>query len=435
MTAFKLTAWIGLVLAILVPGFAAWFLLRHWRDCQELKRRHGGAAEKNSLFPRVAIPKEPPMSDASPPSPVPLPPPAWPGMREMRVANKTIEDPDGTIVSFELVPVDGKPLPAFVPGQFLTFRLRIPDPATGQPTSLARCYSLSDRPGLESYRISVKRIPGGVGSGHLHDRVQTGAVLEVMAPSGRFCLHPGNDPVALIAGGIGITPLLSMINAQIARDPDRELWLFYGVRHSGEALQSAHLQALAERHPGFHYLLCCSQPGPEERPGVDYHHAGRVDITLLRLSLRLRPYLFYLCGPQTMLESLIPALEAWGVPGERIHTENFGVVSEAARPPLALPVATSALPVPRDAGGGGIVTFRLANKKVRWDGSVRTLLEFAENQGIEAPYGCRSGACGACQCVLEAGEVNYLSNPDYTPEPGTCLLCVTAPRTDLTLEL
>lgn len=412
MTGFKLALWIGLVIGVQLLIWAAWAFWRHWLRFQALKQRLDSLEPGNR--PPVAAPVSQPTSAA------------WSGWRSLRVVRRHLEDAAGTICSFELEPVDGKPLPLFLPGQFLTVKVSVPDGQSGSSRMVSRCYSLSNQPGEPHYRISVKRVPGGVVSNHLHEQIREGAILEVMAPSGRFVPEPGSAPTVLIAGGIGITPLLSMVQTRLASDPQSELWLFYGVRDAKERAFHDILRDLSRRHPGFRYLACHSRPqaGQDE----DCDHVGRVDITLLRLTLALRPYHFYICGPTAMMDGLLPALEAWGVTRSQIHTENFGPSMGRE----ALPEATTP---PSPTKRGMLVAFRLSGKKVLWDDSAPTLLDFAENQGIEPPYGCRSGACGACQTGVTQGEVEYLENPDYTPDPGTCLLCVTRPRSDLTLTL
>ena len=143
---------------------------------------------------------------------------AWPGLRAFRVARREFEDPAGTQCSFYLEPVDCAPLPPFRPGQFLTFSV----PDAGSNRSLVRCYSLSDRPRPDSYRITIKRCltpsshpewPTGIVSAYFHDRVQQGDNLQVRAPAGQFFLDPEPAiPAVLIGGGIGITPMLSMLH-------------------------------------------------------------------------------------------------------------------------------------------------------------------------------------------------------------------------------
>ena len=151
---------------------------------------------------------------------------AWSGWREFRVARRVFEDRSRSMCSFHLEPVDGVALPPFRPGQFLTFMLQVagtdgPHP-DGQRT-ITRCYSLSDRPDPKEYRVTIKRVlpptarpdvPAGVSSSHFHDRVREGDVLKVKAPAGHFFIDPDpNIPAVLIAGGVGITPVMAMLRS------------------------------------------------------------------------------------------------------------------------------------------------------------------------------------------------------------------------------
>ncbi|MEO5338065.1 MAG: 2Fe-2S iron-sulfur cluster-binding protein [Magnetospirillum sp. WYHS-4] len=409
MTAFELFLYITLGLLLQVTLFAAVAFSRHWQTYQQLRERvaeFGG--EEAALVPEEA-------------TPAPIKGAAWEGFREFRVARKVFEDRSRSICSFHLVPTDGKPLLDFLPGQFLTFRL---DPGDGSKP-VTRCYSLSDRPGLDHYRVSIKRVsPPGLSSGHFHDHVREGDILTARAPSGHFYLERGNSPVVLVAGGIGITPMLSMLNATLGNGGNREIWLFYGLRDGGEHVMKEHLEGLAREHSNFRLHVCYSRPAPTDVEGRDYHHRGHVDITLLRLTLALRPYDFYICGPRAMMETLVPALEEWGVPDPRIHYEAFGPAS------LAKPARQQ---VPEDSGPAVAVTFAKSDRTLPWDGGAGSLLEFAERHGIKVDSGCRAGGCGSCQTRIEAGEVEYLQAPDYEPEPGTCLLCVSRPKRDLVL--
>jgi len=179
----------------------------------------------------------------------------WTGFREFSVQRRQFEDEGRSICSFYLVPCDGKPLPSFRPGQFLTFRLDVSDPAEGEPNNVVRCYSLSDSPRPDHYRVSIKRVPApldhpeappGVSSGFFHDHVQVGDHLMVRAPSGHFHLVEDEPlPIVLIGGGIGITPMLSILNSVLERGVEREIWLYYGVRNGSEHIVKEHLQALA----------------------------------------------------------------------------------------------------------------------------------------------------------------------------------------------
>ena len=250
------------------------------------------------------------------------------------------------------------------------------------------------------------------------------------APSGHFYLEPGNHPVVLIAGGIGITPMLSMLEWCLAQQAGREIWLYYGVRNGREIAFAGRLQALAAANPAFHLRICFSDPLPGEEPGRDFHHRGRVGVELFRMELPLRPYHFYICGPTPMMEGLVPALDDWGVADDRIHFEAFGPASIARR--KATPAVAEAMAA---AAGEVAVTFAKSGRQATWSPQAGSLLEFAEAQGNAIDSGCRAGGCGTCQTTIRSGEVSYRQSPDYDPEPGTCLMCVCTPKTHVTLEV
>ena len=355
---------------------------------------------------------------------------SWQGLRDFRVSKKAFEDKDKNICSFYLSPVDGKPLADFKPGQFLTFQL---DGAVKDGDApLVRCYSLSGGPGGDSYRVSIKRVPPpadrfelppGLSSNYFHDHVQKGDVLKVRAPSGHFFLERGSSPVVLIAGGIGITPMLSMLVDTLNSNSKREVWLFYGVRNSSEHAMKSHIEELAKGHDNFHLRVCYSAPKDWDKKGVDYQHKGRVDIELLRLSLPFQVYDFYICGPRPMLESIVPALEDWGVPDERINYEAFGPASINRRSRKQT-----------SSGEEFTITFAKSGVSALWDGSEDTLLDFAESNGVIIPSGCRAGGCGSCQTEIIEGEVSYNQTPDFDPDEGSCLLCVSRPKKNLVVE-
>jgi len=175
---------------------------------------------------------------------------AWNGFRKFQVTKKVMECRD--ICSFYLSPHDGKPLPEFFPGQYLTFRLDVP--AAGR--SIIRCYSLSDAARPSEYRVTIKRLsdpegvaPCGVASSFFHEHVQEGDILDVKAPSGNFFLDPaaGSGGVVLVGGGIGVTPMLSMLNRLVEQRANREIWFFYGLRCRSEHAMKDHLETVASK--------------------------------------------------------------------------------------------------------------------------------------------------------------------------------------------
>lgn len=425
MTSLSLLLWIvsGIVLQLAIYlGIGFW---RHWLDYQSLCSR---AAE-------LDLPVSQDVSKDAENTAIA----AWPGFRTFRVDRKVFEDATQSVCSFYLMPEDGQPLPPFLPGQFLTFRLDMPA-TTGGTEQIIRCYSLSDAPCPDCYRVSIKRVPPPMGShvppgrssNYFHDQVAVGSLLQVRAPIGHFHIDRSDAPVVLIGGGIGITPMLSMLNWCLTEQPAREIWLFYGARQGRELVMKSHLETLAAAHPNFHLRVCFSDPLPEDVSGRDYQLRGFINVDLLRMQLPLKPYHFYICGPTPMMESLVPALEDWGIPDGHIHFEAFGPASIKRKPSATTSVATSQAEA---TGAEIVVTFFKSGKQLPWQSSVGNLLEFAESNGIAVNNGCRAGSCGTCQTTIRAGEVAYRQPPDYDPEPGTCLLCVCTPKTSVTLEV
>src|SRR5580698_9379935 len=151
--------------------------------------------------------------------------PAWPGFRQMRVAN--INKESDSVTSFILGPIDGQLLPVCLAGQFVVLRLLI-DP--GKPPVL-RSYSLSDLPAADHFRISVKNESNGIGSSFLCEHTKEGDRLDVSAPRGSFTLRPGQSPVVLLSAGVGATPVMSMLHALTAEKSQREIWWIYGARN------------------------------------------------------------------------------------------------------------------------------------------------------------------------------------------------------------
>jgi ferredoxin-NADP reductase len=362
---------------------------------------------------------------------------AWSGTRDFRVIRRDYEDPAHSQCSFYLAPVDGAALPPFKPGQFLTFQLQLADTGAAAQRPITRCYSLSDQPDPAHYRVTIKRVPApadrpdlpaGVSSNYFHDQVQVGDVLQVRAPSGHFYLDAASPtPVVLVGGGIGITPMMSMLRCCLAGQPGRTVHLYYGLRNSQEQAFKQTLEQLASAHPQMHLQVVYSRPAADDVPGRDYQHAGHVNLALLRQQLPHGPHQFYVCGPAPMMETLVPELLTWGVPPQDVHFEAFGPAS-VRLPAASAQAASSAPATPVE------VRFSQSGRTLPWDGQQANLLDFAERHGVAVDSGCRSGGCGSCETRLRKGTVSYANRPDHDPVPGHCLLCVARPTSDVELE-
>jgi ferredoxin-NADP reductase len=356
----------------------------------------------------------------------------WNGYRKFTVAKKARECED--VCAIYLKPHDGKALPPFKPGQYLTFQLDIP----GRDKPLVRCYSLSD--GLHHshyYRVTIKKekappdrpeLPPGAASSYFCDRVREGDILNVRAPTGHFFLDmTKTNPIVLIAGGVGVTPLLCMAQAIAASGSKRETWFFFGVRNAQEHLHKAELEKLAAEHENLRLHVCYSRPGSNEVKGRDYQHEGRVSIELLKALLPSNNFEYYLCGNGAFMKSITDGLEAWGVPEKDVHFEAFGpaTVKKKTAPPT--PIETAFLSKLN-------VTFSRSGKTVHWEPSAGNLLDFARSQGVRIDSGCCAGSCGSCLVAIKSGSVHYLKPPDAEPEHGACLTCICRPEADLILD-
>lgn len=244
----------------------------------------------------------------------------WRGTRDFRIAEKTTESE--LITSFVLEPVDGQPVPDFEPGQYIGIYL--------QPeSSVNRCirqYSLSDAPNGKTYRISVKREGSGDTQGlishYLHNDVNVGDVVQLSPPSGDFFLDSRADtPVVLISGGVGQTPMLSMLNSLIGKGSSRQIHYVHSAINSQVHGFADQVRALAEKHDNLSQTLFYDAP-TEQCAGYDY--AGLTDLNQIREQIDLPDAHFYFCGPLGYMSMVSDTLKSWNVPAERIHFEVFG---------------------------------------------------------------------------------------------------------------
>ncbi|MFF0424813.1 2Fe-2S iron-sulfur cluster-binding protein [Streptomyces sp. NPDC004520] len=301
---------------------------------------------------------------------------------------------------------------AYRPGQFLT--LKLPG-ADGSPA--ARCYSLASSPHTgEPLKITVKRVAGGYGSNWVCDRLAAGDELEVLPPAGTFTPDSLDGDLLLVAGGSGITPVLSIAKSVLVGGRGRVV-LLYANRDESSVIFRDELRELTEDHPDrllvIHWLESL-QGLPVVEP----------------LAAALAPYAdreAFVCGPQPLMDAVEQALRTLGASGDRIHRERFFSLGADVFDAPAVPVDA--------AGEGG------ATAEVELDGETRTvawpptapLLDVLLAAGVDAPYSCREGACSACTCRVVAGEVKMLRNEvldDQDIAEGYVLACQALPLGD-----
>lgn len=342
--------------------------------------------------------------------------------RPLRVAR--IEDESCNIRSFYLEPADDAGLPGFLPGQHLPVRVTLDQ----QP--LIRTYSLSSAPSDGFLRISVKR--EGQVSRHLHDAVGAGDLLQARVPQGRFTAESrGLRPLVLVAAGVGITPLLSMLREVVYQGLRtrrmRPTWLLQSSRSLAEQPFARELHTLMElAGESLQVLRLLSQPEPEAQPGVDFDRSGRIDTRLVLDHVGLDDYDsadFVLCGPGAFTQALYDGLRDLDISDGQIHAETFGPSTLHRRPD---PQAAS-WHQPAAATGVVPVRFQQSGLVPDWQPGSGSLLQLAESVGLRPEFSCRGGSCGTCQTRLLSGQVNYPQVPAQLPEPGQVLICCAVP--------
>lgn len=345
---------------------------------------------------------------------------AWIGWRPFRVTSTTLEAKD--IMSFKLAPVDGKPLSEFMGGQHVTIRTGPKD------TQYVRCYSLSGPPEPSAYRITVKladRSDASTGkmSGFLHAYSSTpDFTIELMAPKGDFHLaslvEDHTAPIIMIAGGIGITPLLSMLYHFHRAGWKNRIELFYGISSSAEHAFAKELEALQKKIPQLNVKTFYSTANTNH-DNTNIYTAGRISMSHITQSTNFRDARFVLCGPPRMVSAIMEGLADLGIKNNRVFLEAFGPSSKQASV-----IHSKSQPISLARSG----------KSLEWEPGAASLLELVELSGTKVSSGCRVGQCESCLVKLVAGEVAYPEGVE-TPQPGTCLLCVGVPLSPLILDV
>ncbi|MCM3762489.1 NO-inducible flavohemoprotein [Alkalihalobacillus oceani] len=225
------------------------------------------------------------------------------------------------ITSFYLKPVDGKILPPFSAGQYISVKLEIP----GEQYTHIRQYSLSDVSGQDYYRISVKREdqkePEGKVSTYLHQHLQEGDELLVSAPAGEFILSKSARPLVLISGGVGLTPLVSMLKTAVREQQERDVTFIHAAMDGKHHALRAEVDQLTAEHEHVRAFYCYEQPASED---PKYDKAGYIDEEWLQTIIEKKNADFYFCGPVGFMKTVDQILTSWGINEEQKHYEFFG---------------------------------------------------------------------------------------------------------------
>jgi ferredoxin-NADP reductase len=303
----------------------------------------------------------------------------------------------------------------FEAGQFLTVLMEIGG------RRHVRCYSISSPPDAADHlEISVRR--QGLVSGLLHAATRTGGCVLARRPAGRF-VYPANDdrPVVLLAGGIGITPLIAMVRHALAADRGRTITLIYSVRHLSDIAFRDELDRLAGAHPQLRVLITVT--GGAAASGLRH---GRIDASAISQSVADPAAAIYMiCGPLPMIEATRALLAEMGIRPDQVRFEAF---EAAAAVGARLPGAPGAQAEARlKLARSGVETIVTAGE---------SLLDAAERVGADIPFVCRAGVCGTCRTRLVGGKARCTSETlaPVEREKGYVLPCVTWADDDCVLE-
>ena len=373
------------------------------------------------------------------------------GFHGFRVAKKVVESE--IITSFYFEPTDGAPVWEVKAGQYLTLRV----PSAGD--HVLKTYSVSNDPSEAGFhRITVKRetglggAPDGVGSCWLHDRVEVGDTIDIAAPRGVFYLdETSTRPVVLLSGGVGLTPMVSMLHR--LKTSDRDVYFLHACENG--RVHALRDEVLAQTGACVQARFVYRTP----EGGDQFDAEGMIDKAFLQKTLPIDDYDVYLCGPVPFMVAMYQLLQELGVPKARIAYEFFGKAAsldQMASKPAVTKAASNAAPTiqaltyltnpdawaeavdaskPSQPPSVGQVTFRRSNASADWDGSADSLLELAENAGLDPEFSCRSGICNSCKCTLVSGEVEYFEDPLIAPENGQVLICCARPKGAVILDI
>ncbi|WP_417733880.1 pyridoxamine 5'-phosphate oxidase family protein [Roseovarius sp.] len=345
-----------------------------------------------------------------------------------------IKDESAVIRSFHLEAADGDGMFSYEPGQYLTIRVA----PSGADQPLIRTYTLSSAPNDLTYRISIKREdaradgPAGRVSTHLHTTIKVGDIIEAKAPRGDFFLNTAEKrPAVLLAGGVGVTPMISMARQAASEGVrmrhTRPLRIFHAAQTTADRAFAEDFHALRAQTEGrIRYVSLINGPAADEVEGKDFDAQGYVTSDLLRKHLALDDYDFFVCGPPPFMQGVYNTLRGLGVRDARIFAEAFGPAALSRTPDEGAALKPDAAPEAEES----VVAFKGSAFEQRWNKGDVPILELAEAHGLTPEYGCRNGTCGTCATKIMSGAVTYRGDVSAANAPDYALICCAVPATD-----
>lgn len=324
------------------------------------------------------------------------------GFHPLRIAEIRRETADAVSIRFE-IPEDLKETFKFQAGQHLTLRADV----GGE--DVRRNYSVCVAPSENEIRIAVKQMPAGKFSVWANRELREGGRIDVLPPMGRFIIPEadGLSPWYLaLAGGSGITPVISILKAVLETKPQSRFTLLYGNRDTASVMFLEELAALKNRYlerlEVYHFLEFEAEDielfnGRLDRAKCDEVLASLVEVNAVDA--------FFICGPGPMMDAAEAALLSRGARADRIFIERFttGAVS-------AEQTARNEALQQKAAGTGLVVTLDGRRSRVRFDAEKGNILESVQAAGLPAPYACKGGVCTTCRAKVLSGTVEMKKN-------------------------
>jgi uncharacterized protein len=324
-----------------------------------------------------------------------------------------------TIKSFYLKLKNGETLPDFLAGQFVNIKLTLPN----SDKELIRSYTLSDSPKAAYLRLTVKKEIDGKVSSYLHDDVKIGDTILLSKPLGNFHLtNKNNNPVVLLSGGVGITPMLSIAEYINTYQPSRQVYFIHSSINKNVQPMMERLLQLKATNINFQLSISHSEPLESEVINIDYNYSGFIAKKHLPNNINAE---YFVCGAVGFMETMFNYLKELEISENNIHFEFFGAEKKFEKKKILMDSKTNSFDV----------KLTKSNKLISWKAGMGTLLELIESIGLTPDNSCRMGTCSTCASKLIKGTFEYDPEPFIETAEGNILICCAKPTSDVEIEL
>ena len=398
-------SWFHYISMLTIAAFSAamiWMYFHKMKRANALVEKLAGGAAGDKPLPAASSPATLPQTTVAAPVAVnpdiaPSKSNSWSGT--LLVAEIFVETPN--VKTFRLTDPAGGKLPFnYLPGQFVTVTV-VPN---GVPVK--RSYTIASSPTRRDYcEITVKHEAQGTVSHYLNNQVHEGELLQLTGPSGKFTFTEKEaGSIVLIAGGVGVTPLMSVIRYLTDRSWKNDIFFFFACKSENDIIFREELEYLQKRYPNLRVWIVLSKANDVSQGDYLTGHitkeilAGRVPEIASRQ--------IHICGPTPMIDAVKQMLDELKVPKENVKTEIFGGKLPASK---ATPLA------PEEAGNAAVATFAKSNKTAVLTPD-KSILEASEDVGVNIDYSCRVGTCGICKTKLISGKVTMAVGEALTEE-------------------